>query len=339
MSQAVELSLVHGDIVETSADVILLKYAQAFYGADHVVADRLNNVGIQLGNLMPNQGKYSYVAAQGAVKAGHVLFVGVPRLSEFRYPQLRQFSAAALGILKREEPLTSHLAMTIHGPGNGLDETEAFFSLIQGIEDGLRDNEIPTSLTRITVVDRNLGRVQRLRSALETSINKFESVTLLSNGNFRLAVLPLVSPGASRQSGPRDTNLSAAKSHVFVAMPFSTHLDDIFHYGIQAPVHNAGYLCERMDHSAFTGGIVEAIKKSIDTSAVVIAEISEPNPNVFLEVGYAWGRNRPTILLSATVDDLPFDVRGQKCLQYKGIKHLEDLLKHELLELRARSII
>ena len=66
---------------------------------------------------------------------------------------------------------------------------------------------------------------------------------------------------------------SEAKPHVFVAMPFKKDMDDIFYYGIQQPVRAAGFLCERVDQDTFIGGILDQVKKKIDTAAVVIAEL------------------------------------------------------------------
>ncbi len=54
---------------------------------------------------------------------------------------------------------------------------------------------------------------------------------------------------------------------------------------------------------------------------------------MFLEVGYAWGCGIPTVLLSRKGTDFKFDVQGQRCLIYSGIKDAEDLLTKELLAL------
>jgi hypothetical protein len=340
MAQTLDLSVAQGDITEIAADVIALKYARSFHGADKYVASLLNDAGIPLSTLQPDQGNYVYVPSRGTVPAGHVLFVGVPYLRDFRYPQIHDFASDVLRITQKEKPSATHVAVTIHGPGYGLDETEAFLSLVQGILDGLRRNEVPQHLARITVVDRSPGRVQRLRQALGTSLEHAEYASPLPDGGVHLDVhlapstatgVPAASIGAGAAAQP--------KPHVFVAMPFSMHLDDVFYYGIQTPVHNAGYLCERIDHSAFTGNIVETVKEIIETAAIVVAEISDGNPNVFLEVGYAWGNRRPTILLATSLDDLPFDVRGHKCLKYQGIRDLEESLTRELAELSARNFI
>jgi nucleoside 2-deoxyribosyltransferase len=122
-------------------------------------------------------------------------------------------------------------------------------------------------------------------------------------------------------------------------MPFRKEMEDVFYYGIQQPVHTAGMLCERVDKSAFTGGIMDYVKNRIETAAVVIAELTGANPNVYLEVGYAWGKGRPTILITRDEKELHFDVQGQKCLTYETIKELEGFLHRELKEMISRGIV
>lgn len=118
---------------------------------------------------------------------------------------------------------------------------------------------------------------------------------------------------------------SGSKPLVFVAMPINPETEDRFHYGIQAPIDTLGCLCERIDKSPGTGDIVERIKESINRSVVVVADLTDFNPNVFLEVGYAWGKGIPTVLLVSKeqVGALPFDVKTQTCLVYETIQDLE----------------
>jgi nucleoside 2-deoxyribosyltransferase len=81
------------------------------------------------------------------------------------------------------------------------------------------------------------------------------------------------------------------------------------------------------------------MKIKIETASVVIAELTGANPNVYLEVGYAWGKKRPTILLAKEEQELLFDIRGQKCLKYNSIKNLEEMLEKELKELQRQNLI
>jgi hypothetical protein len=118
---------------------------------------------------------------------------------------------------------------------------------------------------------------------------------------------------------------------VFVAMPFAKEFDDRFHYGIHTAIRNAGYLCERADMATFTGDILLWVKERIASAELLVADLSGANPNVYLEVGFAWGRGLPTVLLASEETDLLFDVRGQRCLVYQGsIRVLEQLLTDEL---------
>ncbi len=80
-------------------------------------------------------------------------------------------------------------------------------------------------------------------------------------------------------------------------MPFKKDMEDVFYFGIQEPVRNAGFLCERIDMESFIGDILTQVKIKIEKANVLIAELTGSNPNVYLEVGYAWGKNIPTILL------------------------------------------
>src|SRR5258708_16303333 len=121
-------------------------------------------------------------------------------------------------------------------------------------------------------------------------------------------------------------------------MPFSEDMEDIFHYGIQGAVNAAGYLCERADLSVFAGDVMQWVKKRIASASLIIADLSTANPNVYLEVGYAWGCGKPTVLLVRNVTELTFDVKNQRCLVYINIKDLEDNLRRELQTLRESPI-
>ena len=146
---------------------------------------------------------------------------------------------------------------------------------------------------------------------------------------------PIVTPSPAALAGPA----SEAKPHAFVAMPFTRQMDDVYYFGIEAPVHAAGMLCERVDQASFTGHILDQIRERIETASVVIADLTGANPNVYLEVGYAWGKGRPTILLVQDVSDLRFDVKSQRCLVYDRIIDLARLLSTELQHLHQRGLL
>jgi hypothetical protein len=213
------------------------------------------------------------------------------------------------------------VALTVHGVGYGLDEAEAFDAEIAGIVDSIESGNSPRDLEEIVVVESNPDRAKRLTAALKE---------LIPNG----AIAP-AGPDV-RNWEPGDERLrvagyaSQAKHHVFVAMPFKGEMEDVFHYGIQSPVKALGMLCERADMSSFTGDVMQWVRNRIQSASLVVADLTDANPNVYLEVGYSWGTGVPTILVVKNTKHLKFDVRGQRCLVYKSIKHLEELLATEI---------
>ncbi len=329
VAKAIEFEVQQGDVTTFDADVIALKFAQGLFGADQAVAGALGCSGDYLRGELSDPGAYRIWRTDGKIKAKLVLFVGTPPLYAFDYGEIRKFAARVLKVLKNVAHTTEHLAMTIHGVGYGLDESEAFRSQLAGCLDAFDSRNFPQSLKRITIVEREPGRAKRLRIVLKESIPGGavtpypEPETQNAQGSIERS--PLVS-AVGRES--------ADKPHIFVAMPFAEKLDDVYHYGIQSPVNAAGYLCERIDATAFTGDILERIKLRIETASLVIADLTTTNPNVFLEVGYAWGKGRPTILLVQDVKELPFDVRGQRCLVYGKIQDLEKALAKEIQALK-----
>src|SRR5436305_14081913 len=128
MPQIIEFSIRQADITSFDADVVALKYAQYFYGTDRAIASLLIEAGVAENTLCPYIGEYRYISTYNRIQAHHALFVGVPSLEEFDYKEIQKFSAQVLSILAKEAPHTRHLAMTIHGAGFGLDETEALFA-------------------------------------------------------------------------------------------------------------------------------------------------------------------------------------------------------------------
>ena len=330
MSTALDIVLEAGDITDTRADVVVLKHAQKFYGADLAVAQRLKTRGIPTAELSVPIGESLFVETRGAIDAPLALFLGTVKLGNFGYHEIRQFAARALQVLE-SRPGIRHVACTVHGPGYGLDEDEAALAFVGGLIEALGRGAGPKALERITVVELHQLRVERLRKILERGLGKSPGVEALPGGwGFRVTrATPVVQAPLMATAGEQ----SLAKPHAFVAMPFAPEMEDVYHYGIQGPVKAVGMLCERVDHDIFEGAIIQRIRERIETAKLVIADLSMANPNVYLEVGYAWGRGRPTILLVRDARELKFDLAGHRCLIYRNIRELEGQLARELQRL------
>ena len=127
----------------------------------------------------------------------------------------------------------------------------------------------------------------------------------------------------------------------FVAMPFSEDFQDIYEFGIYEPVRRCGYICERVDEPSFTGDILQRIIDRISTAEFVVAELTGARANVYLEVGYAWGKGVPVITLAREGEKLHFDVSTHRCIFYRTIgqlaKELEKLVRGVYCCSNARS--
>lgn len=343
---SIEFAILPGDITAFEADVIALKHAQGFFGADEAVADALARVDVPKDELRAPPDNYRYVETRSGVRAKHALFVGVVPLPEFDYPQIREFATRVLYTLTAEAPETRHLAMTIHGPGFWRDEAEALLAEFAGCLEALENDTIPYALERISLVDRNAERVQRLRNTLEKYLAEANYATRIpGRWAYRLSVKRPKRMGHAGAiiAPPERIQLPdagrAVKQHAFVAMPFKKEMEDVFYFGIQVPVRAAGLLCELVNQEAFTGDILARVRERIETASLVVAELTGANPNVYLEIGYAWGRQRPTVLLIKKGEEPRFDLRGQRCLIYESIKDLEEALTKELNGLKSQGII
>jgi hypothetical protein len=305
------------DVADFACDALALKYAQSFRGADAIVADALTQARHGQIEISPVPGDHVLIPSEGAVAAKKVLFVGVVPLRDFDYSEIRSFATRALTILSEESSGTCHVAMTIHGVNYGLDEREAFLAQLGGIMDAEKKGVL---VERVSIVDRQAGRAARLKAILRETWPQSQTPTTITK--------------PPKQSRPITAGAgSRSKPHVFVAMPFSKDLEDVYVFGIQGPVNTAGYLCERVDMAAFFGDILDRIKSRIETATLIIADLSGANANVYLEVGYAWGKNRPTLLLAKKGEDLKFDVRGQRCIVYENIFDLSKKLQADLAAL------
>jgi hypothetical protein len=310
------ISVQKADVLSFPCNVLVLKYAQAWYGADLDVATTLDlERGWSLGGDFVAPGQFRFVESEHRIAADLVLFEGVPQLRAINYAKIREFSRSSILHVHQFLPDARHLAMTIHGVNLGMDERECFLSQLAGVLSALEDDSILTRLEEISFVEKNAQRAERLSKILKDNYlprQRAQSEQQMKG--------PVAAAGVAELEKP----------HVFVAMPFSEEMVDVFIFGVQIPVQEAGFLCERVDMAVFTGDVLERIKSRIDTARLVIADLTGANANVYLEVGYAWGKKVPTLLICRQLDDLRFDVKGQRCLIYASIHDLQKKLASEL---------
>jgi hypothetical protein len=325
----VELVVVPGDVTQRPCDLLVLKYADGFYGADLAVSKRLHF------SARVSKGETVFLPGLN-IAARKVLYIGVGLLQDFRYSRIREFGRKALELAARDPEHTKVLCATIHGPGYGLDERESFLSLLGGFLDGLERGVFPTDLERIEIVEFDPKRAQRLQRMLSESL-----ASPSPPDNNRAQVRGEQSFGQA--TGPhQDLSSFGAESErktkLFVAMPFAPEHSDVWEIAIQESCQKAQIVCERLDKQAYVGDIVSEVVSRLKKANGVLALLDDANPNVFLEIGFAWGAGKPTVLIAKDGVARPFDVRGQKCIEYTSIANLRSRLTEELISLKAQGV-
>ena len=109
----------------------------------------------------------------------------------------------------------------------------------------------------------------------------------------------------------------------FVLMPFSAtkscsedQWSYIFTGMIKPAVERSGFAfaCKRSDVP--TGSIIEHILDEVNRADLVIADLTDRNPNVFYELGVRHALRDSTILVAQDINDVPFDLRPYAVVVY-----------------------
>ena len=99
---------------------------------------------------------------------------------------------------------------------------------------------------------------------------------------------------------------------------------------IKPAVESEGITCQRADEIVGTNIITFDIWEKINRSRFIIADLTNKNPNVFYEIGLAHALGKEVILITQTMNDVPFDLKSLRCIVYdftpRGIKQLEAAL-------------
>ncbi len=133
-----------------------------------------------------------------------------------------------------------------------------------------------------------------------------------------------------------EVSVQPERARIFVIMPFREPFDTLYREVIRPVAEGLAFEIVRDDEVPRTGLIVEDIHQQIASSTAVVAEISNENPNVFYELGYAHALGKPAILMFWHDEgkNPPFDVGGYRAIFYDdsigGKRIVEDNLRRYL---------
>lgn len=113
---------------------------------------------------------------------------------------------------------------------------------------------------------------------------------------------------------------------IFLVIPFSKEFEDI-HFSLKQAVEMTGHTLVRMDQLMATGPIANQIQDEINKADLIIADVSNQNPNVMYEVGFAQSANIPVLLITQQGNIIPFDIASIQVLIYDRKRLNETLTK------------
>ena len=105
-------------------------------------------------------------------------------------------------------------------------------------------------------------------------------------------------------------------SSAFVLMPFAEEFDDVYKKFIKPVLEEVGFSVDRADDIESHQNILRDIVERIEKSDLIVADLTSANPNVFYELGLAHARGKPVILMTQSVEDVPFDLKSYRLLEY-----------------------
>ncbi|MBA4707288.1 hypothetical protein [Aquitalea aquatica] len=105
----------------------------------------------------------------------------------------------------------------------------------------------------------------------------------------------------------------------FVIQPFDSKFNKRFDDIYSPAIHKAELEAYRVDRDPSVEVPINAIESGIRNSAICLADITQDNPNVWYELGFAISANIPVVLLCANDSQrikYPFDIQHRTIISY-----------------------
>jgi len=114
-----------------------------------------------------------------------------------------------------------------------------------------------------------------------------------------------------------------------------TRIEKVQKYIVEPSCEKFGYFCERADQLPRAGTITTHIIECLMEHELVIADLSDLNPNVFYELAIRHAVNKPVILIAEKGTKIPFDISHERVIFYSTDvedSHKAQVMLHRLIE-------
>ncbi len=93
--------------------------------------------------------------------------------------------------------------------------------------------------------------------------------------------------------------------------------DNVLNYIVKPALEELGYQVERADESTEAGSISKSVIQKILKSDLVVADLSNHNPNVFYELALRHAIAKPFVQIISKDEKIPFDIFDIRTIQYE----------------------
>lgn len=334
----IKIHLFLGDITEVRCNVLFVKHIEGFMSMPEKAIN--NAIRTDNSNLFLEHEKKDFhdVCTYGSLPFPYMHVINFHKNDlPFTYASVddyaRQIIAYSLSGNADDEP-RNIIATAVHGPGAGLDSSEAMEKMILAFAEATSTIKSDSHIDEIIFVEKDPSVFERLQERIVFLIRKNILVYQQSE-----TYLMLDAKSSEEVTGGFE-KIKLKENHVFVAMPFDKNFDDVYMYGIKQAIEKNGRVSERVDQQFFSGDVIERIMLRIESAELIVADISKRNPNVFYEVGLAHGMDltksrylkqhkpKKKVIFITQDEKVPFDIQSQNRITYNrfAITELEEKL-------------
>lgn len=177
----------------------------------------------------------------------------------------------------------------------------------------MRESEI---VEEINNLDAKLRNINKAYAIFPSDIDIPES---LKKERFELekGILKLRQELASLSTSTSEAlPINEAEGGVFVIMPFKDPYNDYYENILKIAIREIGFSVARSDEIYSPTSFIQTIWRSIINAKMIVAEMTDMNPNVLYELGLCHAINKPVIMISQSIEHIPADLRHINSIIY-----------------------
>ena len=97
---------------------------------------------------------------------------------------------------------------------------------------------------------------------------------------------------------------------------FDPEFTPIYTDFLKSVLEDVGFDVTRADDMQSQGNILRDVLEGIVHKDLIIADLTNANPNVFYELGIAHATRKPVILVTQSIEEVPFDLQSYRLIEY-----------------------